>query len=165
MMNCFQVLLSNSTCAAAQWPDSYWDDWMRLQSTRRGRESVRPEVCRTFNFGEIGSSKVRRCKLNPVEAHVERVWFQRLKLNCDDPLSNVALNVNVRLYTKGQFYNMYLANVRLASQTGSQAVDWSTQNLSYLLPGTYQDATWAGRCRLIVTKSELKARLVSALET
>lgn len=40
-----------------KWPDSFWDDWMRLKSTRKGRESIRPEVCRTFNFGEIGSSK------------------------------------------------------------------------------------------------------------
>lgn len=39
------------------WPDSYWDDWMRLGSIRKGRESIRPEVCRTFNFGELGSSK------------------------------------------------------------------------------------------------------------
>ena len=40
-----------------KWPDSYWDDWMRLSDTRKGRESIRPEVCRTFNFGEAGSSK------------------------------------------------------------------------------------------------------------
>lgn len=42
---------------APEWPDSYWDDWMRLSDVRRGRESIRPEVCRTFNFGEVGSSK------------------------------------------------------------------------------------------------------------
>jgi alpha-1,3-mannosyl-glycoprotein beta-1,2-N-acetylglucosaminyltransferase len=30
---------------------------MRLSDTRKGRESIRPEVCRTFNFGEAGSSK------------------------------------------------------------------------------------------------------------
>ena len=42
---------------APKWPDSYWDDWMRLSDTRKGRESIRPEVCRTFNFGEAGSSK------------------------------------------------------------------------------------------------------------
>ena len=39
------------------WPDSFWDDWMRLRSTRSGRETLRPEVCRTFNFGEKGASK------------------------------------------------------------------------------------------------------------
>ena len=40
-----------------KWPDSFWDDWMRLGETRRGRQSLRPEVCRTFNFGEIGASR------------------------------------------------------------------------------------------------------------
>ena len=30
---------------------------MRLEKTRRGRACVRPEVCRTYNFGESGSSK------------------------------------------------------------------------------------------------------------
>ena len=30
---------------------------MRLEKTRRGRACLRPEVCRTYNFGERGSSK------------------------------------------------------------------------------------------------------------
>ncbi|KAK3287077.1 hypothetical protein CYMTET_5397 [Cymbomonas tetramitiformis] len=38
------------------WPKGYWDDWMRLRHVRRGRQCIRPEVCRTFNFGEQGSS-------------------------------------------------------------------------------------------------------------
>lgn len=38
-------------------PKAYWDDWMRLEKTRHGRACVRPEVCRTYNFGESGSSK------------------------------------------------------------------------------------------------------------
>ena len=28
------------------WPKAYWDDWMRLNSTRKGRQCIRPEVCR-----------------------------------------------------------------------------------------------------------------------
>ena len=39
------------------WPQAYWDDWMRLNKTRKGRQCIRPEVCRTYNFGEKGSSK------------------------------------------------------------------------------------------------------------
>lgn len=38
------------------WPAAYWDDWMRLSSIRQGRQCIRPEVCRTYNFGEKGSS-------------------------------------------------------------------------------------------------------------
>jgi hypothetical protein len=28
-----------------------------------------------------------------------QAWFQRLKLNCDEPLSNVAINFNLRRYS------------------------------------------------------------------
>lgn len=42
---------------ADKWPAAYWDDWMREPQQRRGRESVYPEVCRNYNFGEHGSSK------------------------------------------------------------------------------------------------------------
>ena len=30
---------------------------MRTPELRRGRQCLRPEVCRTYNFGELGSSK------------------------------------------------------------------------------------------------------------
>ncbi|XP_038995924.1 alpha-1,3-mannosyl-glycoprotein 2-beta-N-acetylglucosaminyltransferase-like isoform X2 [Hibiscus syriacus] len=39
-----------------KWPKAYWDDWMRLKDNRKGRQFIRPEVCRTYNFGEHGSS-------------------------------------------------------------------------------------------------------------
>jgi alpha-1,3-mannosyl-glycoprotein beta-1,2-N-acetylglucosaminyltransferase len=42
---------------APKWPAAWWDDWMRLPATRAGRQCVRPEVCRTFNFGARGASK------------------------------------------------------------------------------------------------------------
>lgn len=39
-----------------KWPSAYWDDWLRLGEIRRGRQVIRPEICRTYNFGEVGSS-------------------------------------------------------------------------------------------------------------
>lgn len=42
---------------APQWPAAFWDDWMRLGAHRAGRQCVRPEVCRTYNFGAKGASK------------------------------------------------------------------------------------------------------------
>ncbi|KAJ4715832.1 putative alpha-1,3-mannosyl-glycoprotein beta-1,2-N-acetylglucosaminyltransferase [Melia azedarach] len=39
-----------------KWPKAYWDDWLRLKETHKGRQFIRPEVCRTYNFGEHGSS-------------------------------------------------------------------------------------------------------------
>uniref|UniRef100_A0A0E0MII3 Alpha-1,3-mannosyl-glycoprotein 2-beta-N-acetylglucosaminyltransferase n=1 Tax=Oryza punctata TaxID=4537 RepID=A0A0E0MII3_ORYPU len=35
---------------------TYWDDWVRLKEVHRDRQFIRPEVCRTYNFGEHGSS-------------------------------------------------------------------------------------------------------------
>ncbi|KAM0896504.1 hypothetical protein ACQ4PT_023149 [Festuca glaucescens] len=39
-----------------KWPKAYWDDWVRLKEVHRDRQFIRPEVCRTYNFGEHGSS-------------------------------------------------------------------------------------------------------------
>lgn len=39
------------------WPVAFWDDWMRMNTTRKGRQCLRPEVCRTYNIGRLGASK------------------------------------------------------------------------------------------------------------
>ncbi|KAK1303836.1 Alpha-1,3-mannosyl-glycoprotein 2-beta-N-acetylglucosaminyltransferase [Acorus calamus] len=59
-----------------KWPKAYWDDWMRLKKTRGDRQFIRPEICRTYNFGEHGSSMgqffnqyLRPIKMNDV--HVD----------------------------------------------------------------------------------------------
>mmetsp|Transcript_2333 Transcript_2333/g.5368 ORF Transcript_2333/g.5368 Transcript_2333/m.5368 type:complete len:580 (+) Transcript_2333:255-1994(+) len=40
-----------------KWPDGYWDDWLREPEQRQGRQTIRPEVSRTFHFGsEKGAS-------------------------------------------------------------------------------------------------------------
>ncbi|XP_062212836.1 alpha-1,3-mannosyl-glycoprotein 2-beta-N-acetylglucosaminyltransferase-like [Phragmites australis] len=39
-----------------KWPKAYWDDWVRLKEVHGNRQFIRPEVCRTYNFGEHGSS-------------------------------------------------------------------------------------------------------------
>ncbi|CAN0431060.1 unnamed protein product, partial [Ectocarpus sp. 13 AM-2016] len=33
-------------------PEAYWDDWLRDPRRRKGRQFIRPEVCRTFHFGQ-----------------------------------------------------------------------------------------------------------------
>lgn len=35
------------------WPEGYWDDWIREPNVRRGRQVIRPEVSRTFHFGNV----------------------------------------------------------------------------------------------------------------
>ena len=80
------------------WPDSFWDDWMRLRSTRSGRETLRPEVCRTFNFGEKGASKglffkaylesirVAENRVNWADEDLSRTWATtRTRQPCASP--------------------------------------------------------------------------------
>jgi alpha-1,3-mannosyl-glycoprotein beta-1,2-N-acetylglucosaminyltransferase len=41
------------------WPAAFWDDWLRLNATRKGRQCVAPELCRTLNIGRQGTSGAR----------------------------------------------------------------------------------------------------------
>lgn len=34
-------------------PNGFWDDWLRESNTRRGRQVIRPEVSRSFHFGNV----------------------------------------------------------------------------------------------------------------
>jgi len=53
-----------------KWPKGYWDDWLREPPQRKGRHTIRPEICRTYHFGEQGTSNMqygsslRNIKLN-----------------------------------------------------------------------------------------------------
>lgn len=40
-----------------KWPNGYWDDWLREPPQRRGRATIRPEVSRSYTFGEVGVSQ------------------------------------------------------------------------------------------------------------
>ena len=40
----------------SKWPDSFWDDWLREPSQRRGRAFLRPGVARSGTFGARGVS-------------------------------------------------------------------------------------------------------------
>ena len=74
------MCLSSWAACRDTWPDSYWDDWIRLNTTRRGRQCIRPEVCRNFNFGEKGSSKglFYRRFLKPIRLNDEDIgWMQQ----------------------------------------------------------------------------------------
>lgn len=42
---------------SSKWPSIYWDDYIRRSDIRKGRVCIRPELSRTFNFGEDGVSK------------------------------------------------------------------------------------------------------------
>ena len=40
-----------------KWPNGYWDDWLREPAQRKGRATIRPEVSRSYTFGEVGVSQ------------------------------------------------------------------------------------------------------------
>jgi hypothetical protein len=48
--------------------------------------------------------QVGRCRLTVSHPSRKRVWFQRLKLQCDEPLSNFAFNVNLRRYNQEKIF-------------------------------------------------------------
>lgn len=56
LLNLVRLLNDVRDACRGLWPRAYWDDWMRLSAVRKGRQCIRPEVCRNFNFGEKGSS-------------------------------------------------------------------------------------------------------------
>ncbi|KAF4668718.1 mannosyl (alpha-1,3-)-glycoprotein beta-1,2-N-acetylglucosaminyltransferase [Perkinsus chesapeaki] len=40
-----------------RWPNGYWDEFMRRPDVRKGRHCLRPEISRSYTFGEEGESK------------------------------------------------------------------------------------------------------------
>ena len=64
---------------------SFWDDWLREPGIRRGRQIIRPEISRTYHFGnvdgasegEMGDSYNMLNKIKLEEAHAK---FESLAL-------------------------------------------------------------------------------------
>ena len=76
-------------------------------------------VTATFAVTAIG-----RCRLKPVERRVESVWFQLLKLNCDEVVENFAFNLNLRRYTAAPVTAVELDLVVAADTTaGGSAIE------------------------------------------
>ncbi|KAA8546182.1 hypothetical protein F0562_020924 [Nyssa sinensis] len=78
-------MLSKSTWdeLSPKWPKAYWDDWLRLKENRKGRQFIRPEVCRTYNFGEHGSSLGQFFKqyLEPIKLNDVQVDWKSMDLS------------------------------------------------------------------------------------
>lgn len=66
-----------------KWPKAYWDDWLRLKENHKGRQFIRPEVCRTYNFGEHGSSMGQFFKqyLEPIKLNDAQVDWKSMDLS------------------------------------------------------------------------------------
>ncbi|XP_073101482.1 alpha-1,3-mannosyl-glycoprotein 2-beta-N-acetylglucosaminyltransferase isoform X2 [Elaeis guineensis] len=66
-----------------KWPKAYWDDWIRLKEIHGERQFIRPEVCRTYNFGEHGSSMGQFFKqyLEPIKLNDVHVDWRTMDLS------------------------------------------------------------------------------------
>ncbi|KAJ4965980.1 hypothetical protein NE237_017829 [Protea cynaroides] len=78
-------MLSRSTWdeLSPKWPKAYWDDWLRLKENHQDRQFIRPEVCRTYNFGEHGSSMGQFFKqyLEPIKLNDVHVDWKSMDLS------------------------------------------------------------------------------------
>lgn len=74
----------------------FWDDWLRLPHVRKGKACIRPEISRTFTFGEQGASggQFYQQFLSRIELSNDRVaWSERdmsdmIKSHYDTELHN-----------------------------------------------------------------------------
>ncbi|XP_029123461.1 alpha-1,3-mannosyl-glycoprotein 2-beta-N-acetylglucosaminyltransferase isoform X2 [Elaeis guineensis] len=66
-----------------KWPKAYWDDWVRLKEVHKDRQFIHPEVCRTYNFGEHGSSMGQFYKqyLEPIKLNDVHVDWKSVDLS------------------------------------------------------------------------------------
>jgi len=69
-----------------RWAQAYWDEFMRRPDVRHGRQCLRPEVSRSYTFGEEGTSSgqffsqhLSRIKLNDVKVDWSQVDLSHLK--------------------------------------------------------------------------------------
>lgn len=61
---------------------SFWDDWLREPGIRRGRQIIRPEISRTYHFGNVdGASEGEgNNMLNKIELEESHAKFENLPL-------------------------------------------------------------------------------------
>ncbi|KAL3158246.1 hypothetical protein ABBQ38_010498 [Trebouxia sp. C0009 RCD-2024] len=114
-------MLTNSLWQSlkSQWPAAYWDDWMRLRSVRKSRQCIRPEVCRTYNYGEKGSSNgqyyakfLKPIKLNDVMVEWQSQHVQYLEPKVYAQMMGGKLQ-SAKLLTAASEVNMHGGTVKL----------------------------------------------------
>ncbi|XP_050880863.1 alpha-1,3-mannosyl-glycoprotein 2-beta-N-acetylglucosaminyltransferase isoform X5 [Lathyrus oleraceus] len=99
-----------------KWPKAYWDDWLRLKENHKGRQFIRPEVCRTYNFGEHGSSLGQFFKqyLEPIRLNEVQVNWKSMDLS----------------YLLEDKYNIHLANnIKKAKPVSGADIVQKTHNI------------------------------------
>lgn len=83
-----------------KWPRAYWDDWLREPKQRKGRQIIRPEVCRTYHFGVKGVSNSQYSD-----------YLQKIRLN-DHYVAFTTMDLSY--LQKDKWDQWYLSKVRAA---------------------------------------------------
>lgn len=67
---------------ASQWPDRYWDEFMRLPNIRKDRACLFPEISRNRNIGKRGTSEEQFWdKISRIKFNEENVTFTEMDLS------------------------------------------------------------------------------------
>lgn len=66
-----------------RWPNGYWDEFVRRPDVRKGRHCIRPEVSRSYTFGEEGTSagQFYKSHLSRIRLNTELVDWSALDLS------------------------------------------------------------------------------------
>lgn len=94
----------------SQWPSIYWDDWLRHYSIKRGFQSIRPEISRTYHIGIEGGasgSSNRKTMLTNIKLNDEYVPWSKTDLSYLAP---------------SQFFENYMQKVNNAKEETSLVV-------------------------------------------
>ena len=116
-------------------PDKFWDwdMWMRLDSNRKGRECIIPDVSRTYHFGAKGLN------MNP---YFQDVYFTKKALNTRTGLTFDTSIISSEGYEK-HIHQLINASVVLDHNTSPCAEDFvpNTQNQKYVFYIKYEHKT------------------------
>jgi alpha-1,3-mannosyl-glycoprotein beta-1,2-N-acetylglucosaminyltransferase len=69
------------------WPSGFWDDWIRESNVRRGRQVLRPEISRSFHFGNVkgASDSESAIRLSKIQLDEINVRWEQQDLSYLDP--------------------------------------------------------------------------------
>lgn len=69
------------------WPNGFWDDWIREANVRRGRQVLRPEISRSFHFGNVkgASDSDTAMRLSKIQLDEINVHWEEQDLSYLDP--------------------------------------------------------------------------------
>ncbi|CAG4957928.1 unnamed protein product [Parnassius apollo] len=113
------------------WPEAFFDDWLRDPENTQGRACIRPEISRTYSFGKIGVSKGLFFDMHLRYMHLNAEFVEFTKLNLTYLLKDV--------YDEALTSTVYSLPEMSADEVISSAGDMAVR-VPYSNAKTYQKA-------------------------